>query len=100
MIEHDLAGMNVEKARQLTAWMSHWKLPPILETGDLVADLSDLYAAAVHYQRLLDKILETPPGDDERLSGLLADLSVELQHITDHAGTAQPNVDALAESLD
>jgi hypothetical protein len=54
--------MNVEKARQLTAWMSHWKLPPILETGDLVADLSDLYAAAVHYQRLLDSFSAPPDG--------------------------------------
>src|SRR4051812_29189697 len=100
MIDHDLAGMNVEKARQLTVCLSGWRLPSELKTGDLVADLSDLYAAAVHYQRILDKIIETPPGDDERLSSLLADLSVELQHIADHAGSAHPSVDAIAESFD
>jgi hypothetical protein len=100
MIEHKLVAINVEKARQLTAYLARLSIPPGVEIGDLVADLSDLYAAAAHYQRLLDQILQTAPSDDEQLSELLADLGVELEHIADHAGTAHPSIETLAESLD
>jgi hypothetical protein len=100
MIDMDLTKLNVTKARELTEYLSRLGSLNSMEPGRLGADLSDLYAAATQYQRLIDALLQTPPEDGDRLGDVLADLYEELQHLSDHIASALPSVDALAERFD
>ena len=100
MIDEQFVDLNVRKAQELAVCLSKWGCRDEEQHGRLTADLSDLYAAAGRYQQILDALLTTLPQDTERLSDLLADLGVELQHIQQHAMSAVPEVEALAEQLD
>jgi hypothetical protein len=97
----DLVHLNVEKGREVADWLDALRVPVRASIrGALSADLSDLYVAAIQYQRLLDALLGSRPEDAEQAAELLTEIASELRHVGWHVRSAADRLDRLADRLD
>ena len=99
-IDRGLVNLNADKARAVERRLRDLGEDDPAVVGHLGADLSDLYAGALRYQRLVDAILDTPPADREQLGELLADLAVEMGHLRYHLRESVELVEGLAGEFD
>lgn len=65
----------------------------------VAADLADLYAGSERMRRLVDALLDTPPGERERAADTVVDLKVELQHLAWHIRSVTRRLERLADDL-
>src|SRR5687767_9435715 len=72
----DLVPLTLDKAAAIERWLRGAGDVKDADIGRISADLSDLYAASITYQRLLDALLATPPDDHDRAGTLLVDMTV------------------------
>lgn len=100
MADMDLPGLNVQKAQALFAWLATRGDESPEDAGRLSADLSDLYAGASHYQRLVDAILSANGADRVHVGEWLSDLYEAMRHLHHHIESSLDRVDALAERFD
>ncbi|MDP8908803.1 MAG: hypothetical protein M3N47_06730 [Chloroflexota bacterium] len=100
MIESSLTDLNLEKARGIVSLLRDLGYRDQSEIGRLSADLSDLYAGAERYKRLLDLLLATSPRDYDQFGQVLSDLHAEMQHLSSHLASSLDDIDALAERFD
>jgi flagellin-specific chaperone FliS len=96
VLDVDVAKINLEKARAIADKLEKLDCLDHDVVGQLSADLSDLYAGAVRYQRLLDALLDTPLEDRDRLGDMLADLHGEMEHLRYHLRGSVELVDDLS----
>ena len=99
-IDRGLVDLNVDKARAVERRLRDLGEDDPEVVGQLSADLSDLYAGAVRYQRLVDALLNTPTTDREQLGEVLADLAVEMGHLRYHLRESVELVEAWAGEFD
>ena len=95
-----LHTLNLAKADAIQRWLSGVDDITEDDAGRLSADLSDLYAGAIHYHHLLDALLATPPDERARASDLLVDAAVELRHLAWHIRSCVGRLERLADKLD
>ncbi len=100
MLDMDLAELNAEKTHALLRRLETLTDRDAEVVGRLSADLGDLYAGAIRYQRLIDTLLVVSNADREHLGELLSDLYEELRHLHWHIESSLEQVDALAERFD
>ncbi len=95
----DLHALNLDKADAINRWLTTLgEVRPSAMRG-LGADLSDLYAGAIRYQRLLDALLATPQDGRVRASTLLVETTVELRHLAWHIRSCVGKLERLAGGL-
>ena len=99
-IDRGLVDLNVDKARAVERRLRELGEDDPEVIGRLGADLSDLYAGAVRYQRLVDALLTMPALDREQLGEVLADLAVEMGHLRYHLRESVELVEDLAGEFD
>ncbi len=95
----DLHALNLDKAEAVNRWLATLGEIKPSATRALGAELSDLYAGAVRYQRLLDALLATPQDERIRASTLLVETAVELRHLAWHIRSCAGRLDRLAGDL-
>ncbi len=102
-VDEELIDLNVAKARAVTEWLeatrSVRRAGRPSDLGPISADLSDLYAGSIKYQRLIDALLDTPPAERERAANAVVDLKVELQHLAWHIRSVTRRLERLANDL-
>jgi hypothetical protein len=100
--EHEeLGALEEQKRQEIGAWLeSLGKAVRPSDRGALSADLSDLYAGAIRYQRMIDRILALPARERAKASDALIDLSVDLWHLNWHMRSARPRLERVADALD
>jgi hypothetical protein len=98
--DDELLRVNLDKARAVAMWLDSL---PVSVTGAtrsaICADLSDLYAAATGYQRLMDALLAGDPTKPEQVADQLAELETEIEHIDWHARSVVKKLARLASDL-
>jgi len=99
-IDRGLVEINLGKARDVERRLRDLGEDDPEVVGHLGADLSDLYAGAVRYHRLVDALLNTPADDREQLGEILADLAVEMGHLRYHLRESVELVEDLAGDFD
>jgi hypothetical protein len=90
--------LNVEKAQAVVTWLDG--LPIAVsgaDRGALSADLSDVYAAALAYQQVVDRLLSSTSED---LVQDIEDVLSHLEHIVWHARSARPRLARLSARLE
>ena len=100
MLDMDLPERNVQVTHDLWEWLARQGDKTPEAAGRLSADLGDIYAGAIHYQRLIEALLGTSTVDRETLGELLSDLYEEMRHLGAHLESSLDDVDALAERFD
>lgn len=99
-VDRELVDLNVDTARSVERRLRELGEDDPDVIGRLSADLSDLYAGAVRYRRLVDALLTSPPGDREQLGEVLAELAVEMGHLRYHLLKSVELVEDLAGTFD
>mgnify|MGYP000489327055 CR=1 FL=1 len=92
---------NVAHADEIVRWLD--ALGPVgrrRDVGALAADLSDLYAAATTYRRLVDHLLALGPRDRVAASDATVEIVTELRHMAWHIRSVAPRLERLASALD
>lgn len=100
MLDVDHVSLNVAKSAAIAGHLRDLGCQYRDVAGHLGVDLGDLYAGVERYKALIDRFLQTTADDREQLGDVLADLSVELEHLSYHAQSSIGTVDTLAESFD
>jgi hypothetical protein len=95
----DLVRLNLDKAAAIERWLRTVGDVKDADIGRLSADLSDLYAASITYQRLLGALLATSPDNHDRAGTLIVDMTVELRHLSWHIRSSIGKLERLAGKL-
>ena len=99
--DDELTRLNVDKAREVATWLDSLGLATRApDRSAISADLSDLYAAATRYQRLIDCLLTADVADRARVADQIDEVVSEIRHLDGHARSVARRLDRLSSRLD